>query len=272
MGIYVMQIDQQANAAQADMLARYGGDQVEVCVARRDIAAGQTISDGDLETKLWIASLLPADAVVKKEDAIGQQVGSSILQGEVVSKARFGFDAAHIEVPDGLVAVSVPARAVQAVGGALAPGMRVDVYAVGGTSTVRIAQQVPVLETCASEGTAGDTWVTLGLQPQMVAQMVSAAENLELYFVLPSERAAAEEEQKADAEAKQQEQEQQQRDQEQEQEQTKTKGSASSSTSSSADRKTSSAGSAVEGSSTQSAAKSSSGSSSSGSHSSQKDR
>lgn len=202
-GAYVMQVDQQANAAQADMLARYGGDQVEVCVARRDIAAGQTIADGDLETKLWIASLLPADAVVKKEEAVGQQVGSSILQGEVISKARFGFDAASIEVPDGLVALSVPARAVQAVGGALAPGMNVDVYAVGGSSTSRIAQKVPVLETCAGEGSASaDTWVTLALQPQMVAQMVSAAENLELYFVLPSESAAAGEAQVAEAQAK----------------------------------------------------------------------
>lgn len=188
--IYVVQVDQRANAAQADMLARYGGDQVEVCVARRDIAAGQTITDGDLETKMWIASMLPSDAIVNKADALGQQVGSSILQGEVISSARFGFDAANIEVPDGLVALSVPARAVQAVGGALTPGMTVDVYAVGSSSTSRIAQQVTVLETCATEGSSiAGTWVTLALAPEKVAEMISAAENLELYFVLPSESA-----------------------------------------------------------------------------------
>ena len=192
--VYVVQVDEQANAAQADMLARYGGDQVEVCVARRDIAAGQTIADGDVETKMWIASMLPADAVVAKGDAVGQQVGSSILAGEVISSARFGFDAANIEVPDGMVALSVPARAVQAVGGALVPGMSVDVYAVGGSSTARVAQSVKVLETCATEGGSNaQSWVTLALPPQLVAQMVSAAENLELYFVLPSESADAQE-------------------------------------------------------------------------------
>ncbi len=192
--VYVAQVDEQANAAQADMLARYGGDQVEVCVARRDIAAGQTITDSDVETKMWIASLLPVDAVVAKEDALGQQVGSSILAGEVISSARFGFDAASIEVPDGMVALSVPARAVQAVGGALVPGMKVDVYAVGGTSTSRVAQEVKVLETCATESTSSaGTWVTLALPPQLVAQMVSAAENMELYFVLPSENLATDE-------------------------------------------------------------------------------
>lgn len=187
-GLYVSQVDEQAHAAQAEMLARYGGDQVEVCVAKRDIAAGQTITDGDIETKMWIAALLPADAITSKSDAVGQQVGSSILAGEVVSGARFGFDSASIEVPDGMMALSVPARAVQAVGGALDPGMNVDVYAVGASSTVRIAAAT-VLETCASEGSSSSssTWVTLALPPDKIPEMVSAAENAELYFVLPSE-------------------------------------------------------------------------------------
>lgn len=193
-GMYMADVDGQAHAAQSEMLARYGGDQVEVCVAKRDIAAGQTISDGDVETKMWIATLLPADAVTAKADAVGQQVGSSILAGEVVSQARFGFASSSIEVPDGMVALSVPARAVQAVGGALAPGMSVDVYAVGANATARIASSAPVLETCADAASASSaSWVTLALAPEKVPEMVSAAESMELYFVLPSATAASQE-------------------------------------------------------------------------------
>lgn len=193
-GMYMADVDGQAHAAQSEMLARYGGDQVEVCVAKRDIAAGQTIADGDIETKMWIATLLPADAVTAKADAVGQQVGSSILAGEVVSQARFGFASSSIEVPDGMVALSVPARAVQAVGGALAPGMSVDVYAVGANATARIASSVPVLETCADASSASSaSWVTLALAPEKVPEMVSAAESTELYFVLPSASAASQE-------------------------------------------------------------------------------
>lgn len=193
-GMYMADVDGQAHAAQSEMLARYGGDQVEVCVAKRDIAAGQTIADGDIETKMWIATLLPADAVTAKADAVGQQVGSSILAGEVVSQARFGFASSSIEVPDGMVALSVPARAVQAVGGALAPGMSVDVYAVGANATARIASSVPVLETCADAASASSaSWVTLALAPEKVPEMVSAAESTELYFVLPSASAASQE-------------------------------------------------------------------------------
>ena len=36
----------EAERARADALARYGGDQVEVCVAKRDIAAGETVDSG----------------------------------------------------------------------------------------------------------------------------------------------------------------------------------------------------------------------------------
>ncbi len=186
-GAYITHLDEQAHAAQAEMLAKYGGEQIDVCVARRDIAAGATITDGDVETKTWIAALLPAQAVIDKKDAVGKRVGSTILAGEVVSESRFGFESSDIEVPDGLVAVSVPSREVQAVGGAVRAGMTTDVYAVGGSSTTRIASGVQVLATSGSSGggSAG-AWVTLAVEPAVVQELVTAAETLEIYFTLPA--------------------------------------------------------------------------------------
>lgn len=188
-GFYISSVDAQAQAAQSEMLAKYGGDQIDVCVAKRDIAAGQTVSDGDVEMRTWIATLLPADAVIDKKDVVGKKVGSTILAGEVVSAARFGFESSDIEVPDGLVAVSVPSREVQAIGGALGAGMTTDVYAVGPDSTERLAASVPVLATSMSSDakTSGaSAWVTLAVKPQMVQELVTAAEHLEIYFTLPS--------------------------------------------------------------------------------------
>lgn len=193
-GLYVTSVDAEAKAAEAEMLSRYGGDQVQVCVARHDIAAGQTIAESDIEERTWVASLLPADAVTERHDAVGKQLGSTILAGEVVSEGRFGFDASSIDVPSGMHAVSVPAREVQAVGGALAPGMQVDVYAIGGSSTVRIVPSALVLATSASQdskNTGADAWVTLAVEPSLVQEVVQAAEGQTLYFVLPSKDGAA---------------------------------------------------------------------------------
>ena len=60
---YLTSVRGEADAARAEALARYGGEQVEVCVARRDVAAGEKLDASAVETKLWVADLLPADAV-----------------------------------------------------------------------------------------------------------------------------------------------------------------------------------------------------------------
>lgn len=189
---YVMQVDEQASAVRAEALARYGGEQIEVCVAKRDIAAGETVADSAVETKMWVAALLPEGAVTVRDDAVGKTAGTSILKGEVILSRRFDAQTNPIEVPQGFTAVSVPAREVQAIGGALTPGMKADVYAIGASSSERILTQATVLATSVSEAGTGAssasiTWVTLAVAPQKVQEVIAAAENLELYFVLPAE-------------------------------------------------------------------------------------
>lgn len=191
-GLYVARVDEGLARARSEDLARYGGEQVEVCVARRDLAAGEKVAESDIETKAWVASLLPDGAVTDKSEAVGKQLGSAILSGEVVSSRRFGSADAALDVPAGLSAVSVPARGVQAVGGALRPGMRVDLYAVGSTSTTQVLSGALVLESSADGSaaggvTSGDAWATLAVEPQKVQELVAAASNLELYFALPDE-------------------------------------------------------------------------------------
>ncbi len=187
-GAYLLSVDGEKRAAEAEMLSRYGGDQVQACVAKHDIAAGETVTEGDVEERTWIASLLPADAVLRREEAVGKQVGSTILMGEVISTARFGFDSSAIDVPQGAYALSVPAKEVQAVGGALCPGVAADVYAVGPSSTTKLASEALILATSASQdgkGSGADAWVTLAVRPSCVQEMIQAAESQTLYFALP---------------------------------------------------------------------------------------
>ena len=191
---YTASVHGEAERARAEALARYGGDQVEVCVAARDIAPGETIDASSVEVRMWLADLLPPDAATSPDDVVGARPTSSILEGEVVSFRRFGEETSLVDVPEGLVAVSVPAQDVQAVGGAIAPGSLVDVYATGATSTSLIGEGVLVLATSAS-ASADDiggsvTWATLAVVPEAVQELVSAAQSMELYFALPSDGGA----------------------------------------------------------------------------------
>ena len=167
---YTQSVRGEAERARADALARYGGDQVEVCVAKRDIAAGETVDSGAIETRLWVADLLPPEAVRQTSEVVGSKASSTVLSGEVLSARRFGAASAAIDVPDGKVAISVP----------------------GSAATQALARGVSVLATSAgtddrqASGSASKvTWVTLAVDPNQVEELVSAAQKTELYLTLP---------------------------------------------------------------------------------------
>lgn len=186
---YLLSVRGQIDQARTETLERFGGDQVEVCVAKRDIAPGQTIGSNDVESKLWVAALLPAGAIGAPSEAVGSQASSVILSGEVVTSRRLGGESSALEVPEGFVAVSVPAKNVQAVGGAVSPGLNVDVYSTGNTSTTRIGQGLLVLATSASSDEKSSvevTWVTLAVKPGSVQELVTAAQSSSLYFTIPA--------------------------------------------------------------------------------------
>ena len=188
--VFMASVQGQADAARAEALARYGGEQVEVCVATRDIAAGERVDLSAVETKLWVADLLPEDALRSSGDAAGKVATSSILKGEVVSAKRFESSRDSIDIPAGKEAVSVPAKTVQAVGGAVRPGMSVDVYSSGDSTTSAIAQDVLVLATSVGESgslvSSESGWITLAVAPEKVQEIIAASNKTSLYFVLPS--------------------------------------------------------------------------------------
>lgn len=182
----------EADAARAEAMAKYGGEQLEVCVATRDIAAGEVVSAADVDTRMWLVDLLPSDAVRDSSEIVGKQTSSSVLAGEVVSLQRFQSVDSVIDVPDDLCAISVPAKEVQAVGGAISPGSLVDMFVTGDSSTELVASNIQVLATgnalqkSSSPNSSGATsWVTLAVKPAQVQEMVAAAARAELYFSLP---------------------------------------------------------------------------------------
>lgn len=185
--LYMQGIRAEADTARAEVLSRYGGEQVEVCVASKDISVGEKVDASNITMKSWVADLLPADAVQSLSSISGKQATSTILAGEAISEKRFAEQDSGWSVPDGLAALSVPAKDVQTVGGSLVAGMEVDVYATG-TNTELLAKNVLVLTTSTSneEGSGSSiSWVTLALGSEQVQEVITASQKMELYFVLP---------------------------------------------------------------------------------------
>ena len=118
----------------------------------------------------------------------GLQVSSLVIAGEAVSSKRFNSETTPLDIPDGYVAISVPAEDVQAVGGALTAGMNVDVYATG-SETSCIGEGLLVLATNADNsesGKASVSWVTLAVPLDQSQEFVTASQTMDIYFTLPS--------------------------------------------------------------------------------------
>ena len=180
----------EAESARAEAMQRYGGEQVDVLVATKDIYPGETVDASNSEVKTWLSDLLPRECVSAFDEVKGMQATSLIVAGEAVSKQRFESSGASIDVPQGYVALSVPAEDVQAVGGSLAAGDVVDVYATGSQTTC-IGKQISVLATNvdhSSNTKAKVSWVTLAVPVDQSQEFVTASQSMDIYFVLPSPR------------------------------------------------------------------------------------
>ncbi len=185
---FLTSVKSESAAQQKQLAEKFGGSQTEVCVAKRDIAAGETLKDTDVEVKQWVSSLLPENVATSKKDCVGKQLGSSILKGEVVCSARFQSQDSSISVPSGMVAVSIPLDDTSSVGGTLKVNQKVDIYATGSSTTSKICSNVQILETSNSDKSVDSEtkWVTVAVEKDSAQEVVSAAQKLKLYVVLPS--------------------------------------------------------------------------------------
>ncbi|HEV7676978.1 MAG TPA: Flp pilus assembly protein CpaB [Candidatus Dormibacteraeota bacterium] len=108
---------------------------VDVLVAAHDVRAGQQIAAGDVEIRRVHEDSVPGDALASPDAVVGQFAawpftGGEPVLGRMVRHARSGVAlTAAITVPDGYRAIAVPVQPSGAVGGMLAPGDHVDVYA-----------------------------------------------------------------------------------------------------------------------------------------------
>ena len=186
--LYASLVYQEADSARAEAMERYGGEQVEVLVATKDIYPGETLTSSNTTMKTWLSDLLPDECITNFDEVKGLQISSLVIAGEAVSSKRFNSETTPLDIPDGYVAISVPAEDVQAVGGALTAGMNVDVYATG-SETSRIGEGLLVLATNADNsesGKASVSWVTLAVPLDQSQEFVTASQTMDIYFTLPS--------------------------------------------------------------------------------------
>lgn len=122
-------------AAAAALLTLRAQHTVPVVVAGHDLRGGTLVQAADLEVVRMHDDGLPAGVLHAPEEAVGRYLswpvaGGEPLLGRMLRARRSGGTAlAGLDVPDGYRAIAVPVAPAAAVGGMLAPGDHVDVWA-----------------------------------------------------------------------------------------------------------------------------------------------
>lgn len=181
---YTNAVQADAQAARDEALERYGGEQVLVCVATRDIAPGEVLGSANVEVRQWLVDLLPEGAQDDLSSIEGKQASSGIAAGEVITEKRLEGEDGDLSVPSGMQAVSIEADTAAAVGGAVDVGSRVDVYATGADGAHLMVSGAQVL--ASGSKTSSRIWVTLAVADDQVQELVAATQKTVLYLTLPS--------------------------------------------------------------------------------------
>jgi len=210
----------------ADERAREDEALAEVFVATADIPAGTpaeaAAAQGLIDQSTVPARSVPAGAIGSLDAIAGQVATMPLFEGEVIVAQRFGSTVAAttdatLEVPEGLMAISIQAGIISGVAGFVQPQDTVSVVASvalpedevaeddedaqtadGGQTTEFLVQNVPVLavgqrvittaedgSTSASIQLSNESYIfTLGMTAQQVEQLVFASQQGELWFTL----------------------------------------------------------------------------------------
>lgn len=171
-------------AESSAIIAKNEANSVNVVVTNRDVAAGETITEADLETQSVPKAYCPTDAATKVSDVAGhtsittQTAGTSISLSSIQASAS----PAHITsaIEDGHVAIALSLDSSHGLSPLLSVGDRVNVLAAvsDGTtsSTETICGDVRVIALdSALTGTpeAGYSLVTLDVTPEQAAAIVA---------------------------------------------------------------------------------------------------
>lgn len=180
-----------AERLKSEVLKQYGGELTSVCVASREIEPGEKVDEGNTMMADWVDGLLPDGAVSSLAEVSGRTATSQIPAHAPLAEAYFDQRGGSMDVPRGMVAVSVASDPEHAVGGVLKRGERVEVYAQADAQADKVTDARVIDSSALSSGGGEMEWVTLAVRPSVVGELLAAASRGMLSLVIPGAQSGA---------------------------------------------------------------------------------
>jgi len=149
----------------ASGLYLFATQRADVVVVSRDVEVPRPLTRDDLEIRTVPAELAPPEAAQRIEDVVGLVPRMPLVRGQIILSRALASELADFRsglvLATGLRAIAIPVSAVNAIGGAIVPGARVDVLAVpvlgrapAGRTAELLAAAATVLDVRGESGAA----------------------------------------------------------------------------------------------------------------------
>ena len=136
----------------------------------------------------WVADLVPEGAFTNLDEVIGKGVTVPIAKGAPVCDLNFRTNDEQLEVPQGMVAVSVPlTRSYRASPVEVVAGSNVIAYATSDEGTTLVTEDVVVLSMPESSSIGAAATLTLAVSPDAVPVVLTASAEGTLRIVVPAD-------------------------------------------------------------------------------------
>lgn len=186
---YADDVRAEADRQRSEVIARYGGEVVDLVVARHALEPGDVVEAGDVEVREWLVDLAPEGAITDADEVLGTTVTVPAAAGAPLTGLNFRDATEAEDVPEGYIAVSVPITDKLGLSAGTQVGSKVVAFRVTSDGAQVLATDAVVLsmpETASSALVSSGT-LSIAVLPDDVADVLSASATDDLRIVLPAE-------------------------------------------------------------------------------------
>jgi pilus assembly protein CpaB len=186
---YADDVRAEADRQRSEVIARYGGEVVDLVVTRHALEPGDVIEASDVEVREWLADLAPEGAITDADEVLGSTVTVPAVAGAPLTGLNFRDATEAEDVPEGYIAVSVPITDKLGLSAGTQVGSQVVAFRVTSDGAQVLATDAVVLSMpeTASTGLAASGTLSIAVLPDDVADVLSASATDDLRIVLPAE-------------------------------------------------------------------------------------
>lgn len=190
--VYADGVRREAQRVRAETLARYGGEVVNLVVARDGLEPGDVASTANVELREWLSDLAPEGALLVLDDCVGREVSVPAAKGAPLTDINFRDTSLVADVPEGHVALAIPVTDKLGVPRDVAVGSALYAYQVGSDAVNLIASDMTVLASAGASGSyASVLQLTVAVRPEDVPAVLAASASNDLRLVMPAKGAGA---------------------------------------------------------------------------------